>query len=43
MIMYDVRLQEARLALLEDQADFRFVKMNPIDREDIAELLAREN
>lgn len=39
---YDVRLKEARLALLEGQAGFRFVKMDLIDREGIADLFARE-
>ena len=39
---YDVRLKKSRLALLENQAGFRFVKMDLIDREDIAVLFARE-
>jgi UDP-glucuronate 4-epimerase len=39
---YDVNLKEARLALLRDQASFRFVQMDLADREGIAQLFAKE-
>jgi UDP-glucuronate 4-epimerase len=39
---YDVNLKEARLALLRDQASFRFVQMDLADREGIARLFAKE-
>ncbi len=39
---YDVRLKEARLALLRKYPQFRFVKMDLADRSGIPELFARE-
>ena len=39
---YDVRLKEARLALLQDQAGFRFVRADLEDRAVIAALFATE-
>jgi UDP-glucuronate 4-epimerase len=39
---YDVRLKEARLALLQKFPSFRFVKMDLADRAGIPELFARE-
>ncbi len=39
---YDVRLKQARLAILEQDAEFRFVKLDLADRAGMAELFARE-
>jgi len=39
---YDVSLKDARLAQLQPQSGFRFVKMNLADREGIARLFAEE-
>ena len=39
---YDVSLKEARLALLQDEHNFRFVHMDLADREGIAKLFASE-
>ncbi|MBI3756542.1 MAG: NAD-dependent epimerase [Deltaproteobacteria bacterium] len=39
---YDVRLKEARLAILADQARFQFHRVDLIDRPRIEELFARE-
>ncbi len=39
---YDVRLKQARLAILERQAGFRFVRLDLADRAGMAELFARE-
>src|SRR5215467_9846391 len=39
---YDVKLKEARLALLSEHAGFRFVRLDLADEGEIAELFARE-
>jgi len=39
---YDVNLKKARLAQLEGQTNFKFVKLDLENREDIAELFAQE-
>lgn len=39
---YDVSLKEARLALLQREANFRFVRMDLADRDGIARLFANE-
>jgi UDP-glucuronate 4-epimerase len=39
---YDVSLKEARLILLQNDANFRFVQMDLADREGIARLFAKE-
>ena len=39
---YEVALKEARLAQLTPQPDFRFVRLDIADRDDLAELFARE-
>lgn len=39
---YDVRLKEARLTLLQQQANFRFARMDLADRDGIAKLFASE-
>jgi UDP-glucuronate 4-epimerase len=39
---YDVTLKQARLALLEKQQNFRFVKVDLADDAAMAELFARE-
>jgi len=40
---YDVNLKKARLSQLEEQANFRLIKMELADREGVAQLFAREN
>jgi UDP-glucuronate 4-epimerase len=40
---YDVNLKKARLSQLEEQANFRFIKLELADREGVAQLFAREN
>jgi len=40
---YDVNLKKARLSQLEEQANFRFIKLELADREGMAQLFAREN
>lgn len=40
---YDVNLKKARLSQLEEQANFRFIKLEMADREGVAQLFAREN
>lgn len=39
---YDVRLKEARLQLLQENANFRFENIDLADKEKVAELFARE-
>ena len=39
---YDVRLKQARLALLEKEPAFRFVKLDLADRAGMAELFAQQ-
>jgi UDP-glucuronate 4-epimerase len=39
---YDVRLKQARLAILEQDAEFRFVKLDLANRAGMSELFARE-
>jgi UDP-glucuronate 4-epimerase len=39
---YDVRLKEARLALLTPQSNFKFVKLDLADQQGMVELFARE-
>ena len=39
---YDVRLKKDRLQRLEERPDFRFIKMDLVDRKDLSALFVRE-